>query len=67
MPGRVPVIVEITDPRFEEYRSQLPGGAYGQSAIYSDSFTHVAIMRRVILRMSSWMSYLFRSIKRSVI
>lgn len=59
MPGRVPVIVEITDPRFEEYRSQLPGGAYGQSAIYSDSFTHVAIMRRVILRMSSWMSYLF--------
>lgn len=58
-PGRVPVQIKITDPRFDEYRSQLPGGAYGQSAIYSESVEHVAIMRKVILRMSSWMSYFF--------
>ncbi|TEW55334.1 HlyD family secretion protein [Psychromonas sp. RZ22] len=59
MPGRVPVVIEIDDPRFDEYRDLLPGGAYGQTAIYSDSFHHVAIMRRVLLRMSSWMSYFF--------
>lgn len=59
LPGRVPVVIKITDPRFVEYRSQLPGGAYGQSAIYSDHFSHVAIMRKIILRMSSWMSYIY--------
>lgn len=59
MPGRVPVEIKITDPRFEEYRNTLPGGSYGQSAIYSTSVEHVAIMRKIILRMSSWMSYFF--------
>ncbi|PKF63625.1 HlyD family secretion protein [Psychromonas sp. psych-6C06] len=59
MPGRIPVQIKITDPRFAEFAPNLPGGSYGQSAIYSDSFTHVAIMRKVILRMSSWMSYFF--------
>ncbi len=59
IPGRVPVVLKIIDPRFTEFSAQLPGGAYGQSAIYSDSFTHVAIMRRILLRMSSWMSYFF--------
>jgi len=59
VPGRVPVVIKITDPRFDEYRSQLPGGAYGQSAVYSDHFGHVAIMRKIILRMSSWMSYIY--------
>lgn len=59
VPGRVPVVLKITDSRFAQYSDNLPGGAYGQSAIYSDSFTHVAIMRRIILRMSSWMSYFF--------
>ncbi len=58
-PGRIPVQLKITDPRFVELAKHVPGGAYGQSAIYSDSFEHVAIMRRVILRMSSWLSYLF--------
>lgn len=57
--GRVPVAIEINDPRFEQYRSLLPGGSYGQSAIYSDHFTHVSIMRKILLRMSSWMSYFF--------
>jgi len=57
--GRVPVVIEITDPLFEQYRDVLPGGAYGQSAIYSDYFEHVSIMRKVLLRMSSWMSYFF--------
>jgi len=59
IPGRVPVEIKITDPRFEAYRTQLPGGSYGQSAIYSDHFAHVSIMRKILLRMSSWMSYFF--------
>lgn len=59
LPGRVPVQIKITDPRFEEYRDLLPGGAYGQTAIYSDHFSHVSIMRKILLRMSSWMSYFF--------
>lgn len=59
IPGRIPVEIKVTDPRFPDLVQHLPGGSYGQSAIYSDSFTHVAIMRKIILRMSSWMSYFF--------
>lgn len=58
-PGRVPVRVRITDPAFDKYRQHLPGGAYGQMAVYSDHFHHVAIMRKILLRMSAWMNYLF--------
>jgi multidrug resistance efflux pump len=58
-PGRVPVIIRITDPRYESYVGQIPGGAYAQAAIYSEHFHHVAIMRKILLRMSAWMNYLF--------
>lgn len=58
-PGRVPVYIEITDPEFEAYADSVPGGAFGQAAIYSDQWHHVAIMRKVILRMSAWMNYFF--------
>ncbi|WP_210396225.1 HlyD family secretion protein [Motiliproteus sediminis] len=57
VPGRVAVRLRITDSRIDQY--QLPGGAYGQSAIYTDHFTHVAVMRKILLRMASWMNYLF--------
>jgi len=58
-PGRVAVLIDITDPAFEEFRDRVPGGAYGQTAIYTEHFHHVAIMRKILLRMSSWMNYLF--------
>ncbi|MBL4798773.1 MAG: HlyD family secretion protein [Oleispira sp.] len=58
-PGRVPVVIKITDPEFIEYQKLIPGGAFGQTAIYSDHFGHVAIMRKILLRMSAWMNYLF--------
>lgn len=58
-PGRIPVLIEITDPDFDEYVNKLPGGAFGQSAIYSQHMHHVAIMRKIILRMNAWMNYLF--------
>lgn len=58
-PGRVPVLIEITDPAFAPYSKLMPGGAYGQAALYSQHFHHVAIMRKVLLRMAAWMNYIF--------
>jgi len=57
--GRIPVLINITDPRYEAYASKVPGGSYAQVAIYSEHFHHVAIMRKILLRMSAWMNYLF--------
>ena len=58
-PGRIAVLINITDPRYETYAGQVPGGAFAQAAIYSQHFSHVAIMRKVLLRASAWMNYLF--------
>ncbi len=58
-PGRIPVLINITDPRYEVYAARVPGGSYAQVAIYSEHFHHVAIMRKILLRMSAWMNYLF--------
>ncbi|WP_342245709.1 HlyD family secretion protein [Pseudomonas sp. OTU5201] len=58
-PGRVPVLIEITDPAYAQYAAQMPGGAYGQAALYSKHFHHVAIMRKILLRMAAWMNYIF--------
>jgi multidrug resistance efflux pump len=57
--GRIAVRIAITDPEFEAFRSKVPGGAFAQAAIYTEHFHHVAIMRKVLLRMSAWMNYLF--------
>ena len=59
IPGRVGVKLHIEDEAFAAYQRQVPGGAYGQAAIYSDHMHHVAVMRKILLRMSSWMNYLF--------
>ncbi len=58
-PGRIAVLIKITDPRYEAYARQVPGGSYAQAAIYSKHFSHVAIMRKVLLRAAAWMNYLF--------
>lgn len=58
-PGRIPVAIEVTDPNFNNYINILPGGAFGQSAIYTEHFHHVAIIRKILLRMAAWMSYVF--------
>jgi multidrug resistance efflux pump len=57
--GRVPVVLEITDPRFEQYQKSLPGGIYGQAAVYSEHAEHFAIIRKILLRMNAWLNYLF--------
>lgn len=38
---------------------RLPAGTMGQVAVYSDYFTHVSIIRKILLRMTSWMHYLY--------
>ncbi len=58
-PGRIPVAIRITDEKFEQYVDRMPGGSFAQAAIYSEHFHHVAIMRKILLRMASWMNYLF--------
>lgn len=58
-PGRIPVIIEITDPAYEHYANTVPGGAYGQSAIYTQHAKHLAVIRKVLLRMAAWLNYLF--------
>jgi multidrug resistance efflux pump len=54
--GRVPVEIEIVDDMSE---FGLATGSRAQVAVYSDHFSHVAIMRRILLRMSSWQNYLY--------
>ena len=55
--GRIPVIIDLDDPKFEQY--DLPYGLYGESAVYSEHAHHLAAMRKILLRMASWMDYLF--------
>ncbi len=57
--GRIPVKIKITDPRFADYAGTIPGGAFAQTAVYSDHGKQVAFLRRILIRMSSWMNYLF--------
>ncbi len=37
----------------------LPQGTNVEIAVYSDSFEHVSIMRKVLIRMKSWQNYLY--------
>jgi multidrug resistance efflux pump len=54
--GRVLVLIELED---DAIRQSLPAGVAGQVAIYTDHFSHVAVMRKVLLRMQGWLNYLF--------
>jgi multidrug resistance efflux pump len=55
-PGRGVAVIEIRDD-VSEY--QLPGGVMADVAIYTDHWVHVALLRRVLLRMNSWLNYVF--------
>lgn len=53
-PGRITVLIELEED-ISGYT--LPGGASAQVAVYTDEFSHVAIIRKVLLRMQSWLHY----------
>ncbi|MFD1327694.1 HlyD family secretion protein [Mycoplana ramosa] len=38
---------------------QLPGGVVADVAVYTHHWHHVSILRKVLLRMSAWMNYVF--------
>jgi hypothetical protein len=54
--GRSIVIVELGED-FAELG--LPSGISAEMAIYTEHFHHVAVMRKVLLRMASWLNYVF--------
>ncbi|WP_100752697.1 HlyD family secretion protein [Vibrio salilacus] len=54
--GRVFVKLKITDD-LSQYN--LPLGTAVEVAVYSDKFTHVSIMRKVLIRMKSWQNFLY--------
>jgi len=54
--GRALAVVELEED-LDGY--ELPRGVQGKIAIYSDQFSHVAIIRKVLLRMLGWINYVF--------
>ena len=56
MPGRVPVVIKLDDD-LSAYH--LPAGIIGSAAIYTKHMHHVAIMRKILLRMVGWQNFIF--------
>ncbi len=54
--GRVIIQIDFEDD-LSKYHI-VPGSA-GEVAIYTDHFHHLQVMRKVLLRMKSWLNYLF--------
>ena len=54
--GKVPVLLSL-DEDLTPY--QLPAGVIGNGAIYTHHMHHVAIMRKILLRMVGWQNYVF--------
>lgn len=50
------VIVELDEPSVDVH--DIPGGAMGTAAIYTDSVAATHIIRKVMIRMEAWMNYL---------
>ncbi|HBR6863391.1 TPA: HlyD family secretion protein [Klebsiella aerogenes] len=57
-PGREGVYVMI-DLAASRDLAHLPDGVSAQAAVYTDYFAHVSVMRKVLLRMTSWLHYLY--------
>jgi len=55
-PGRVPVAIELDD---DMSRFNLPAGSVAEVAIYTEHIQHVAMIRKILLRMKSWQNFLF--------
>nr|PMH66007.1 hypothetical protein BCU62_10330 [Enterovibrio norvegicus] len=54
--GRALVTLKINED-MRQYA--LPDDTNAEIAVYSDSIEHLAIMRKVLLRMQSWQNYLY--------
>jgi hypothetical protein len=56
--SRILVVIDITDRRYEWHVSQIPNGSRAQAAVYGRELQELALVRKTLLRMSAWMSYL---------
>jgi len=54
--GRAIGLIELQED-LDQY--DLPRGVQGKAAIYSSHFSHVSIIRKVLLRMMGWINYVF--------
>lgn len=54
--GRAVAVIDIVDD-ISPY--QIPLGAAADVAIYTEHWHHVALLRRILLRMRSWQNYVF--------
>ena len=52
------VVLELDDERLDV--NMLKGGAIGTAAIYTDNVQATHVIRRVMIRMESWMNYVLR-------
>ena len=55
---RIPVLIDITDPRFQVYNAELAGASHAQAAVYGENLQQLALLRKTLLRMSAWLNYL---------
>ncbi len=54
--GRALALIDVTD---DMSGYQIPLGAAGQVAIYTEHWHHVSMIRKILLRMRSWQNYVF--------
>ena len=54
--GRAFAIIDLED---DISKYQIPVGAAGQVAIYTEHWHHVSLLRKILLRMRSWENYIF--------
>lgn len=54
--GRMLVMIDLED---DLSKYQIVPGSTGEVAIYTHHMHHLAVMRKVLLRMKSWLNYLF--------
>jgi multidrug resistance efflux pump len=54
--GRALAIIDLKD---DISKYQIPVGAAGQVAIYTEHWHHLSLLRKILLRMRSWENYVF--------
>jgi multidrug resistance efflux pump len=54
--GRAVAVIDVLD---DMSGYQIPLGAAGQVAIYTEHWHHVSLLRKILLRMRSWENYIF--------
>jgi hypothetical protein len=54
--GRAVAIIDLIE---DISKYQIPLGAVGEAAIYTEHFHHLSMMRKILLRMRSWQNYIY--------